>query len=105
MYALHFYAATHTQWLRDKAETAMANGIAIFVTEFGTCDASGNGSYNFTEAQLWMDWMDANNISWANWALVNKDEAAAVLRVPTGISGPWSDADCTQTGTWIKSRL
>ena len=45
MYALHFYAATHKQWLRDKAQTAINNGCALFVSEFSICDASGNGKY------------------------------------------------------------
>src|SRR5512142_3385812 len=53
-YTLHFYAGTHTQWLRDKANTAMNTyGVAIFVTEWGTCDASGNGNYNAGESTNW----------------------------------------------------
>ena len=35
-YTLHFYAGTHKQFLRDKAVTAMNNGIALFVTESTT---------------------------------------------------------------------
>jgi aryl-phospho-beta-D-glucosidase BglC (GH1 family) len=105
MYTLHFYAATHTQWLRDKANTAMSKGLALFVTEFGTCDASGNGSLNLTEAQTWLDWMKTNSISWCNWSLCNKAEAASVLTQSTGISGPWTDSQLTQSGAWVKARI
>jgi len=40
-YTLHFYAGTHFEWLRQKAETAIANGIAIMVTEWGSVNADG----------------------------------------------------------------
>jgi endoglucanase len=43
MYALHFYSGTHTSWLRDKANTARSAGLALYVTEFGTSQASGDG--------------------------------------------------------------
>lgn len=40
-YTLHFYAGTHGQYLRDKAQTALNNGIALFATEWGTVNADG----------------------------------------------------------------
>jgi endoglucanase len=46
-YTLHFYAATHKQSFRNKADYALKKGIAIFITEWGTCDASGNGGLDF----------------------------------------------------------
>ena len=45
-YTLHFYANTHGQWLRDQAQAAMNAGAALFVTEYGTTDATGNGAVN-----------------------------------------------------------
>lgn len=45
-YTLHFYAGTHGQWLRDKAQTALNNGIALFVTEWGAVNANGDGGAN-----------------------------------------------------------
>ena len=35
LYTLHFYACTHKQALRDKANTAISMGLPLFVTEFG----------------------------------------------------------------------
>ena len=32
----HFYAGTHGQYLRDKAQAALDRGIALFVSEWGT---------------------------------------------------------------------
>lgn len=46
MYALHFYADTHTQWLRDRAEKCIEGGLPVFISEFNICDASGRGNVN-----------------------------------------------------------
>ena len=56
-YALHFYAGTHTQYLRDKAQTALNNGIALFVTEWGSVNADGNGSVANSETNAWVQFM------------------------------------------------
>lgn len=50
MYALHFYAATHQDDLRKRMQDAIDDGLPIFVTEFGICDASGNGAINKEQA-------------------------------------------------------
>jgi len=104
-YTLHFYAGTHKQSLRDRADQAMEDGIAIMVTEWGTCDASGNGGYNAAETQLWLDWMAANKISWANWSLFNKNETASVLVTSAGSSGPWSNSLLTTSGKLVKAAI
>lgn len=78
-YTLHFYAGTHGQFLRDKADSAMNNGIALFATEWGTVDADGDGSVNFNGTEDWLSWMDQNKISWCNWSVHDKDEGASIF--------------------------
>lgn len=78
MYALHFYAGTHTDWLRQRAEDAL-NYIPIFVSEWGVSDASGSGGVYKEETEKWITFMKENNISWANWSLSDKDESSALL--------------------------
>ena len=73
-YTIHFYANTHMQdlWqtccnshsdlssdlvnrpqeLRDKVTKAVQS-VAVFATEWGTCDADGDGTLNFQEAKIW----------------------------------------------------
>ena len=80
MYALHFYAATHTQTLRDSMTKAVEEGLPIFVTEFGICDASGNGSIDFEQAKQWVAQMNTYNISYIAWNLSNKNETSAILK-------------------------
>lgn len=101
-YTLHFYAGSHTGWLRTRAEEAMARGIAIFVTEWGTCDASGNGGFNFNESWAWLDWMNRKKISSCNWSLFDKNETASAI-VPGGSNtGPWPDGQLTQSGKLVR---
>lgn len=35
MYTLHFYAATHKQWLRDRSNEAIAKGLPVFCVGIG----------------------------------------------------------------------
>lgn len=76
-YTLHFYAGTHGESLRNKARQAINNGIALFVTEWGSVNADGNGGVNYSETDAWVTFMRDNNISNANWALNDKNEGAS----------------------------
>jgi endoglucanase len=104
-YTLHFYAGSHGSSLRSKADVAMSRGKAVFVTEYGTCDASGNGGFNATESNNWAAWMDTNKISSANWALNDKAETASALLSGASATGPWSDANLTESGKWAKAYI
>lgn len=104
-YTLHFYADSHKQSLRDKAQAALDKGIALFVTEWGTCSADGNGSVNQAETQTWLSFLQGRSISWANWALNNKDEACSAI-VPSGAAiGPWRDDQLTPSGVLVKHAI
>jgi endoglucanase len=104
-YTLHFYANTHTQPLRDKAKTALERGIALFVTEWGTCSADGNGTVNEAETRTWLGFLADNGISWANWALNDKDEACSALSPSSAKTGPWADDQLTTSGKLVKSLI
>ena len=104
-YTLHFYAATHKQFLRDKANTALGRGLALFVTEWGTCSADGNGSVDANETNTWLSWMDQNSISWANWSLFDKNEACSALFPGTSATGPWPDGTLTASGMLVRPKI
>lgn len=84
-YTLHFYAGTHRQELRDKASAALAKGAALFVTEWGTSEANGNGILDREETQRWWGFMEQNKLSYLNWSVADKAETSAALR--PGASG------------------
>ncbi|MFD0862243.1 cellulase family glycosylhydrolase [Sungkyunkwania multivorans] len=100
-YTLHFYAGTHRDGLRNKATTAMNNGIALFVTEWGSVNASGNGSSDVAETNTWMDFLRDNDISHVNWAISDKNEGASSVSSGAGVSGLQSN-QLTSTGNLIK---
>jgi endoglucanase len=98
-YTLHFYAATgfHQQPLRDKANIALSNGLALMVTEWGTCEDTGGGNIDAAQTRIWLDYLDQNMISSCNWSLNNKEEAASAL-TGNNVTGPWPDAQITTSG-------
>lgn len=104
-YTLHFYAATHKQELRDKAKAALDRGIALFVTEWGTCSADGNGAVNEAETQTWLSFLESRSISWANWALNDKAEACSAVKTGSASTGPWRDDQLTQSGLLVKKAI
>lgn len=102
-YTLHFYAGTHGQYLRDKALTALNNGIALFVTEWGTVNANGDGAVNAGEVDLWMDFLCEHDISHCNWAINDKNEGASALVQGASPNGSWSASDLTASGSLVRS--
>ena len=77
---LHFYAATHQVGggYDGAASTAMGKGVPVFATEWGTVSADGNGSPNQSASEAWVNWMNQNGVSWANWSAsaINEQSAA-----------------------------
>jgi len=104
-YTLHYYAATHKQGLRDNAAKALNKGIALMVTEFGTCEASGNGFLDETETKLWWKFLDDNKISWANWSIADKQESTAALKPGASPTGQWPESQVTPSGLVVRKEL
>lgn len=105
MYSLHFYAATHKDALRDKAEAALAAGAPVFVSEFSICDASGDGDIDYASAEAWRALIERHGLSCIAWSLSNRDESAALIRADCRKTSDWSEDDLTETGRWVKGML
>jgi endoglucanase len=113
-YAFHFYARTHRfattvatdQYIMGpKAQTALNNGIALFVTEFGTTESSGTGIIDSAETDIWMKFMNDNKISWCNWSIADKAENSAALKPGASATGGWLDSDISISGLLIRKKL
>jgi endoglucanase len=104
-YTLHFYAATHKQSLRDKAATAIRNGIALFVTEWGTSEASGDGYFDTTETRRWWSFLEQNQISQANWSVAALGETSAALYPGANPNGNWTEANLKPSGKFVRQYL
>ncbi|MDE6852926.1 MAG: cellulase family glycosylhydrolase, partial [Lachnospiraceae bacterium] len=101
LYTFHFYSGSHYNDKMDKVRMATAAGTPIFVTEFGICDASGNGGYDTANADKWIELLDERNISYACWSLCNKNESASYLLPSCSKYSGWLESDLSKTGIWL----
>ena len=102
LYTFHFYSGSHYADKMQKVKTATAAGTPILVTEFGICDASGNGGYDTANADAWIKLLDGYNISYACWSLCNKNESASYLLPSCSkTTGGWVESDLSTTGIWL----
>lgn len=103
-YTLHYYAATHKQALRNKASLAISRGVALFVSEFGTCEASGDGVLDYDEVETWFEFLEQNKISWCNWSIADKAETASALTPGASGLGGWSESQITASGKLVRDK-
>jgi endoglucanase len=104
-YSLHFYGATHKAPLRQKAQRALDQGAAIFVTEWGTSEATGDGKLDRVETQAWLDFMDKNQLSWCNWSIADKQETSAALKPGAVGTGGWPADVLTPSGVLVRAEM
>lgn len=105
MYALHFYAATHKTDLRNKMTAAINKGLPVFVTEYGICDASGNGVIDKKEADRWIQTMDEYGVSYIAWNLSNKQESSSIIKSSCPKVSGFKKSDLSDEGKWLYSML
>lgn len=105
MYTVHFYAATHDNWLRDRCDYAISKGIPIFITECAGMEANGDGEIDINELDNWIYWMEKNQISWIFYAIADKDESCSALNPSAGSEGNWSENDLKEWGILCKELI
>lgn len=105
MYTLHFYAATHKEDLRGRMAAAIDGGLPVFVTEYGICDASGNGAIDMEQANQWADLLDQYHVSYVAWNLSNKDESSAMLLSSCSKISDFKTEDLSESGKWLYQML
>ncbi len=102
MYTLHFYAGTHKDSLRKRAQQCIDGGLPVFISEFGICDASGNGKLDYDSANAWKELIDKNNLSYMCWNLSNHQESSAVFVNGCDKLSGWAEADLKDQGKWVR---
>ena len=105
VYSLHYYAASHKSGLRIEAKRAIAKGACLFVSEFGTCEYTGNGALDSASTREWWDFLDKHKISWCNWSIADKDETAAALKPNPLPKGGWNESYITPSGKFVRDKL
>lgn len=92
MYTLHFYAATHKQELRDRAEAAWEKGIPIFVSECAGMECTDDGPLDIPEWTRWVEWLESKKISWVNWSISDKNETCSMILPRANKNGGWDES-------------
>lgn len=107
MYTFHFYAGTHGKDSRKQIDKAIKKGLPIFVTEWGTTQASGDGGVFEKETLEWTNFLSSRKISWANWSVNNKGEDSGVLKYNKDkqAEGGWALDDLQPSGLLVRKIL
>jgi len=104
-YTLHFYAGTHGKELMERGDKAIEKGLCLFVTEYGTTEANGDGPVFETETTDWYNWMDMHKISHCNWSIADKNESSAALTENANSIGGWSEEQIKPSGKLVRMEL
>ncbi len=104
MYTFHFYAKSHGAEYLDELDWA-SDRLPVFVTEFGSQEASGDGPNDFNMTQQYIDLMRTKKISWCNWNYSDDNRTGAVWTSGTCSAGPWTTARLKPAGAWIRERM
>lgn len=106
MYALHFYAGTHKDWHREKADKAIAAGLPIFISECGSMDCTGDGPIDYESWNAWIDWANKNNISVVMWDIADKNETCSMILPTASDNGmEWKEEELKEWAKLAKSTI
>lgn len=105
MYTLHFYAATHKEHFRDKADYALSKGLPIFVSECAGMEATGDEPVDVDEWNLWTEWMKQKNISWVAWSIADKNETCSMIKNTDSPIHKWGEKDLKEWGQLVRKTL
>ena len=105
MYTLHYYAGTHKESLRGTMVKAIEDGLPIFVSEYGICDASGNGALDYEQADEWVETMNCYGVSYVAWNISNKSESSAMFKADCNKISSFNEDDLNPSGKWLIEML
>lgn len=114
-YVLHFYAATHSKGsFGGRIDQTLSAGYPVFISEWGTTNADGNGNPNESATSEWTSYMDQKQIPNCNWSLRQqtsdvdqKSEKSAIFAGEKSLitAAALDAASYTTSGNIVKSYL
>jgi aryl-phospho-beta-D-glucosidase BglC (GH1 family) len=104
MYTFHFYAKSHQDSYLNHLDWA-SDRLPIFVTEFGTQEASGDGANDLTMAQRYIDLMRTKKISWTGWNYSDNPLSGAVWTSGTCATNTWTTNKLKEAGVWVRNNM
>ena len=109
-YTFHYYANSHcwsgqTSWGSAcegaNAQQAIDAGLSVFVSEWGTANSDGGGNPDQSKNTGWQNWIDGNQLSWANWSASKVSEGTAAFEG----SSSKNSLQYTTSGNMVKGYL
>ena len=109
-YTFHYYANSHcwsgqTSWNTPcegaNAQQAIDAGLSVFVSEWGTANSDGGGEPDQSKNTGWQNWIDGNQLSWANWSASKVSEGTAAFEG----SSSKNSLQYTTSGNMVKGYL
>jgi len=109
LYAYHYYADLSGGEYAGDISRALSKDIGVFVSEWGIGNDHSLDEptvrHLLDESQTFLNYLDAQNISWVSWSLSNKDEGSSLLRADSQSLSGWSDQELTPYGQFVFARL
>ena len=100
LYSLHFYAASHGDEYRAKAEKAIANKLPLVISECGSMENTGDGPIGYESWGKWVKLADDNRLSMLMWDIADKDETCSMVTPDASDNAMhWTDS---QLKEWAK---
>lgn len=106
-YALHFYAGTHGEDIRNRARAAIDAGLALFVSECGGVLCTGDGDFNHQQWQEWIDLIQEHGLSTVCWHMgtTDKFESSSSIFQEVTTEQEWDPSCFTPSGQAFKALL
>lgn len=92
MYTVHYYAASHKQYLRDRSDYALSQGIPVFISECAGCENTGDGYLDLESWVEWENWAEDRGVSTVVWSVSDKVETCSMLTSEAASEGGWNDS-------------
>lgn len=107
MYTFHYYADISHDDYFQRIDSVLNRGFGVFVSEWGMGSEYDETSFEKlrSKSAVFLDYLDDRGISWASWALSNKDEGHALLRSDSKSLSNWEDNELTAYGLYVFQRL
>lgn len=113
LYVFHFYAAEDKQEQIDNVMLMVDAGLPLFCSEWDTCSRERTGEADFETAELWLTFMDENQIGWCNGYIGSSvTETANALKYMSNIltdeekaGGHWPDEFISASGLFVRCHL
>ena len=89
------------------------NGLPVFCTQWGVSLDTGDSGVFYDESREWIDYLNANNISWCNWSIGSRHtESSNVLRlysdrftIEQKLAGHWPDEMLSESGIFVRNLI